>query len=109
MEGTFCTRLANKPVGKNTLHVYMKVLGGIAIALNVAQDRSFGSQKPYARGSVATHIQTSIALGKHPRQEIELVEEVEEKKSQPCMVLGPHFYSTCNITKGMKKSCIIIS
>eukprot|EP00978_Attheya_sp_CCMP212_P025952 scaffold84473_cov51-Attheya_sp.AAC.2 len=42
------------------------------------EHRSFGSQKPYARGSVATQIQTSITLGKHPREEI--IEEVEEKK-----------------------------
>eukprot|EP00978_Attheya_sp_CCMP212_P047609 scaffold422425_cov55-Attheya_sp.AAC.2 len=101
----------NKPVGVHSLGVYMKVLGGIAgfdcwltvhnhllrergitelvnnknvpnqVALNVAQHRSFGSQKPYARGSVSTQIQTSIALGKHPRQEI--IEEVQEKKSRP--------------------------
>jgi hypothetical protein len=72
----------NKPVGKNTLGVYMKVIGGIAgfdcwmtvhnhllrirgitdlvndknvpnqVALNIAQHRSFASQKPYARRSV---------------------------------------------------------
>eukprot|EP00978_Attheya_sp_CCMP212_P040616 scaffold223818_cov20-Attheya_sp.AAC.1 len=122
-----------KPVGVHTLGSYMKVLGGIAgfdswtrvhnhllrmrgitelvndknvpnqVALNVAQHRCFNSQKPYSRGSVATQIQTSIALGKHPRQEIEVVQEVEEKKSRP-WGWGP--ISTCNITKGMK-SCII--
>jgi hypothetical protein len=122
-----------KPVGVNTLGSYMKILGGIAgfdswttvhnhllrmrgitelandknvpnqVALNVAQHRCFNSQKPYARGSVATQIQTSIALGKHPRQEIEAVQEVEEKESRP-WGWGP--ISTCNIMKGMK-SCII--
>jgi hypothetical protein len=100
------------PVGKNTLSVYMKVLGGIAgfdnwttvhnhllrirgitdlvndknvpnqVPLNVAQHRSYGSQKLYARGSVSTQIQTSIVLGKHPRKEIQEVAEVVEDKSQ---------------------------
>eukprot|EP00978_Attheya_sp_CCMP212_P019767 scaffold55691_cov48-Attheya_sp.AAC.2 len=122
----------SKPIGVHSLGVYMKVLGGIAgfdcwltvhnhllcirgitelvndknvpnqVALNVAQHRCFNSQKPYARGSVATQIQTSVALGKHPRQEI--IEEVEVEACRP-WGWGPD--SISNITKGLKL-CVIL-
>jgi hypothetical protein len=125
-----------KPIGTNTLGTYLKVLGGIAgfdnwttvhnhllrvrgitdlvndksvpnqLALSVAQHRSNGSQKPYARSSLSTQIAASLALRAHPAvTHLEIDEVVQEAVSRKPAPWGWGSISTCNITKGV--SCII--